>query len=77
VVQAALAGISGVLAPDGAITHTTHLFTSDAFVVRVSVRRAPSLYARTGDLFGSMWAGLAGAVALWTLGRRRRVGSEA
>jgi apolipoprotein N-acyltransferase len=51
VVQAALSGISASIAPDGAISHTTRLFDSTAFITKVRVRPAHSLYARTGDLF--------------------------
>jgi apolipoprotein N-acyltransferase len=75
VIQAALAGISGVMAPDGKVSHTTRLFEPVAFVADVRMRRAHSLYARTGDLFPAIWAGLTGATAIWTLVRRRRVAS--
>ncbi len=72
VVQDALAGISGVIAPDGRITHETKLFTTAGFVVTVYARSAQSLYAKTGDLFPSLWAALSGIAALWVLTVRRR-----
>jgi apolipoprotein N-acyltransferase len=71
VVQAALAGISGVMAPDGSLSQTTKLFTKDAFVADVRARTAQSLYAATGDLFPSIFAGLAGAGVLFAVARRR------
>jgi apolipoprotein N-acyltransferase len=76
VVQAALAGISGVMSPDGSISDATDLFTPDAFVAEVRVRAAQSLYAKTGDLFPSIWAGLSGGAFLLVLlrGRRRTEG---
>jgi apolipoprotein N-acyltransferase len=70
VVQAALSGISGVLGPDGSLSHTTKLFTPTAFVAEVRARRAQSLYASTGDLFPAIFAGLAGIGVL--IGLRRR-----
>ncbi len=72
VVQDALAGISGVMGPDGSITDTTELFKPEAFVAEVRTRPARSLYAKTGDLFPSIWAGLAGAIFLLATVRRRR-----
>ncbi len=72
VVQAALAGISAILGPDGSISNTTDLFSSEAFVAEVAARRAQSLYALTGDLFPALFAGLGGAGAVYALVRRRR-----
>jgi len=60
VVQAALAGISAVLGPDGSVSNTTALFDSTAFTADVRARQSQSLYARTGDLFPSIFAGFAG-----------------
>jgi apolipoprotein N-acyltransferase len=74
VVQAALAGISAVMGPDGSISNATDLFVPAAFVAEVRTRPAHSLYAKTGDLFASVWAGLAGAAFLYALVRRRRPG---
>ncbi len=71
VVQAALSGMSASIAPDGEITHRTELFERTSFTTTVGVRRAHSLFARTGDLFGSIFAVLAGLVTLWTMVRRR------
>lgn len=71
VVQDALAGISGVLSPDGSVSHTTKLFTTAGFVVTVYARHAPSLYAKTGDLFPSIWAALAGLAVAWVVVRKR------
>ncbi len=72
VVQAALAGISGVMSPEGSISDTTDLFRPEAFVAEVRVRAAQSLYAKTGDLFPSIWAGLSGAAFLLVMLRGRR-----
>jgi len=72
VVQAALAGISGVMGPDGSVSSTTDLFDREAFVAEVGVRSAQSLYAKTGDLFPSIWAGLAGAAFLFVIANRDR-----
>jgi apolipoprotein N-acyltransferase len=71
VVQAALAGISGVMGPDGSISEATDLFKPEAFVAEVGVRPAQSLYAKTGDLFPSLWAGGSGAAFLFALLRLR------
>ena len=73
-VQAALSGISAVIAPDGTISHATRLFTTDAFVADVRTRRAQSLYARTGDVFAEAFA--AAAAIAFVLGLRRRRGPE-
>ena len=70
-VQAALSGVSAVIAPDGEISHRTELFTTDAFVADTYARRAPSLYARTGDVFAEGFA-IAAAVACLLAARRRR-----
>lgn len=64
VVQAALAGISAVLGPDGSVSNGTALFDSIAFTADVRARTSQSLYAVTGDLFPSIFAGLAGLVVL-------------
>jgi apolipoprotein N-acyltransferase len=70
-VQAALSGISAVIAPDGTMTHTTRLFTTDAFVADVRTRTAQSLYAKTGDLFAELFAAAAAIAFLLALRRRR------
>jgi apolipoprotein N-acyltransferase len=62
------------MAPDGRISHTTELFTTDGFVADVRARRSQSLYAVTGDVFPSIFAGLAGVSVLFAL--RRRLDSE-
>jgi apolipoprotein N-acyltransferase len=72
VVQAALAGISAVLGPDGSVTQRTGLFTSQSFVADVRARPSQSLYAATGDLFPALFAGLAGVGVVYALVRRRR-----
>ena len=72
VVQAALAGISAVLGPDGSVTQRTGLFTSQSFVADVRARPSQSLYAATGDLFPALFAGLAGLGLVYALVRRRR-----
>ena len=72
IVQAALAGISASIAPDGKISHATGLFTAEGFVTDVRARGASSLYARMGDLFGAIFAGLSGAAAAVHVVRRRR-----
>ncbi len=74
VVQAALAGISGVMSPDGSVGNATDLFKPEAFVAEVGVRPAHSLYAKTGDLFPSLWAGLSGVAFLLVTLRRRTKG---
>lgn len=56
VVQDALSGISATLTPGGRVEHSTRLFTTAAFVTKVVVRPAHSLYARTGDLFVYVFA---------------------
>jgi len=71
VVQDALAGISGVLTPDGRLLHRTKLFTTAGFVVTVHARPEQSLYHVTGDVFPSIWAVLAGLAVLWIVGRKR------
>jgi apolipoprotein N-acyltransferase len=76
VVQAALAGISAVLSPDGSVSQATDLFVPTAFVAEVRTRLAHSLYAKTGDLFPSIWAGLAGLAFLIVLVGRRRPKGE-
>lgn len=70
-VQAALSGISAVIAPDGAMSNTTALFTTDAFVVDVRARRAQSLYAKTGDAFAEVFAAAAALAFLVSVRRRR------
>ncbi len=72
VVQAALAGISAVMGPDGSISHTTKLFTTDGFVADVRARRAQSLYATTGDVFPSIFGALTMLGLLEAIARRRR-----
>lgn len=76
VVQAALSGKSGVVAPDGSLSNETALFEQALFVAEVEARPAASLYARTGDLFGALWAfaalGALGAYASIVLYGRRR-----
>lgn len=67
IVQAALAGISAVLTPDGRIEHATGLFERAAFATTVQARPAHSLYARTGDAFPALFA-LAVLTALALLG---------
>jgi len=71
VVQDALAGISGVLAPDGRETHTTKLFTRAGFVITVHARPGESLYHLTGDVFPSIWAVLTGLFVLLIVIRKR------
>lgn len=86
-VQAALAGISAVMTPDGRIEHATGLFEPTAFAATVRARTAHSLYARTGDAFPSLFAvAVLGALGLfaytliagsrfapsWFTGRARR-----
>jgi apolipoprotein N-acyltransferase len=71
VVQDALAGISGVIAPNGTLTHRTKLFTTDGFVVTVYARHSPSLYHDIGDTFPAIWAILCGLAVLWVVGRKR------
>jgi apolipoprotein N-acyltransferase len=72
VVQAALSGISASIAPDGEITHRTDIFDATAFETEVGVRPPQSLYAKTGDLFASLFAAVAALATLWTMLRRRR-----
>jgi apolipoprotein N-acyltransferase len=72
VVQASLSGISAAIGPDGEITHRTQIFEATSFEAEVGVRPPQSLYARTGDLFASLFAALAALVTLWTMLRRRR-----
>ncbi len=69
-VQAALSGISAVIAPDGTLTHTTEPFTTDAFVADVRTRGAQSLYAKTGDIFAELFAAAAAIAFVFTLRRR-------
>ncbi len=77
VVQAALAGISASIAPDGQISNATDLFTADGFVADVRTRPSGSLYVRTGDLFPSLFAGAAGlAFVVMTLRRRRSITAD-
>jgi apolipoprotein N-acyltransferase len=71
-VQAALSGISAVIEPDGMMTHTTRLFTTDAFVADVRTRTAQSLYAKTGDVFAEAFAVAAAVAFIAGLRRRRR-----
>lgn len=77
VVQAALAGISAVTAPDGRVEHATALFEQASFSTTVRARPAHSLYERVGDLFPALFAlGTLGALALFGVtlvsGRTRR-----
>jgi apolipoprotein N-acyltransferase len=72
VVQAGLAGISGVLGPDGSITHTTKLFETTGFVADVRARRAQSLYASTGDVFPSIFGAMTMLGLLEAIVSRRR-----
>jgi apolipoprotein N-acyltransferase len=72
VVQAALAGISGVLGPDGSVTQTTKLFTTTGFVADVRTRPSQSLYASIGDVFPSIFGALPLLGLLEALVRKRR-----
>lgn len=76
VVQAALSGISAVLAPDGTVSQRTALFEPDVVMAQVRARPARSLYVRVGDLFTYGWVtGTALAALLYVVvlavGRRR------
>jgi apolipoprotein N-acyltransferase len=75
IAQAALAGISAQIAPDGTISHATDLFTAETFVTDLRVREASSLYARTGDLFPALFALTAPFAALVALRRRSITGA--
>lgn len=75
VVQAALAGISAQIDPDGDVHHRTKLFEPSSFVADVRTRRSPSLYAKTGDLFPIAFSVLTAFALVPTL-RRRRIESE-
>ncbi len=71
VVQAALAGISGVMGPDGSLSNTTKLFTAEGFVAEVRARKAQSLYAKTGDVFPAAGGVFTGACLILAVLRRR------
>jgi apolipoprotein N-acyltransferase len=71
VVQAAISGISASIAPDGEITQRTGVFESTSFTTTIGLRRAHSLYARTGDLFASLFAVITALATLWSMRRRR------
>lgn len=76
VVQAALAGVSAVLHPDGRVSDRTALFDRTAFVAEVRARPAASLYASTGDVFAFLAAGAVLPLLAWpwiasVRGRRR------
>jgi apolipoprotein N-acyltransferase len=64
VVQAALSGISAVIAPDGTVSRRTDLFRPAVVAADVRARPARSLYARAGDLFSYAWAAGTAAAAL-------------
>jgi apolipoprotein N-acyltransferase len=49
VVRAANTGVSAVITPSGAITHSLPLFTRGAFEHRIALRGRPTLYTRVGD----------------------------
>lgn len=72
IVQAALAGISGTIGPDGSLRDTTELFAEDGFVAEVRARPLQALYARIGDVFPALWSGLTGLGLLVALLRRRK-----
>lgn len=74
VVQAALSGISASIAPDGEISHSTEIFEPASFTTEVGVRPARSLYAKTGDLFPSIFAVVTALATLWFMVHRRREG---
>lgn len=76
VIQAALSGPSAVIEPDGDVLHETRLFEGDAFVADVRARPSPSLYAKTGDLFASLFATATGIVYVAALRPRRRPSAE-
>lgn len=56
-VQAALSGITAVVAPDGAVSHRTELYAPELVRATMYARPAHSLYAKVGDLFSWGWTG--------------------
>lgn len=72
VVQAALAGVSAVMGPDGSVTHTTRLFRTTGFVADVQARGSQSLYAAIGDVFPSIFGALTLLGLVEAFVRRRR-----
>lgn len=80
--QAALSGITAVVAPDGRVSKATGLFEPALVEAQMRARRASSLYARVGDLYALGWvAGTGFAFVLWWIVRRpslrRRTGPVA
>ena len=50
VVRAANTGISGAIAPNGRIEHTTALFETTTFVHAIPLRHAQTIYTRYGNV---------------------------
>ena len=71
VIQAALSGMSATIEPDGDVLDRTGLFEAKTFVADVRVRRSPSLYAKTGDVFAMGFALVSALALVWALLRRR------
>jgi apolipoprotein N-acyltransferase len=69
VVQAALSGITAVVAPDGSVEGRTRLFRPGVLRAQVRARPAGSLYSRTGDAFAYLWSALSLAGVCWTVAR--------
>jgi apolipoprotein N-acyltransferase len=67
-VRAANTGISAIVDPWGRIQARTELFEARALVGEVSYLRAPSVYARVGDVFA--WACLLASLGLTFAVRR-------
>lgn len=72
VLVAATSGISAVIAPNGAITQRTHLFTPDALVAAVPLRSGTTLATRFGAIPEWTLVGLGGLGVIATLARRGR-----
>lgn len=71
VIQAALSGMSATIEPDGDVVDRTGLFEAEAFVADVRARPAPSLYAKTGDVFPMGFALVSALALVWAFVRRR------
>jgi apolipoprotein N-acyltransferase len=73
VVVAATSGVSAIVAPDGSVTQRTGMFTPDALVAEVALRREATLATRLGAWPEWVMTALGlSAAAFGAVDRRRR-----